>query len=297
VAEYPTLRDVRCSNREGVPRSVLSRAFLLLSCFGPIDGELTLTELSRRSGIAKPTVHRLLGELSALGAVEKTAYGYRVGMQLFELGHLAPRPRTIRTASLPLLVDLAEATGETVHLAILEGTDVLYVEKLDSRSGPDLPSRVGGRMPAYCTGLGKAILAFSKPPTVQAVFERGLKRRTPRTIIAPGLLSRELAAVRRTGIAYEYEESTAGVRCTASPVLDASNVAIAAISVAGWASRLNLSRVTSAVRTAALTLSRELVMSPPVMLYDEPDPRADLPGQRLVRDRNMGGERRHHVTH
>lgn len=224
---------------------------------------MSLTELARRSGIAKPTAHRLLGELTALGAIEKSDDGYRVGMQLFELGHLAPRQRTLRDASLPLLMDLAEATGETVHLAVLEGTEVLYLEKLDSRSGPDLPSRVGGRMPAYCTGLGKAILAFSRPAQAQAVLQGPLTRRTPRTIVLPGLLARELGAVRRTGIANEYEESTLGVRCTASPVLDASNVAIAAISVAGWSYRLNLSRVASAVRTAALTLSRDLASMPP----------------------------------
>lgn len=263
---------MRWSQDVEAPSSVLGRAFLLLKCFGPGDTELTLTELSLRSGLAKPTTHRLLREMADLRAVEKSKSGYRVGMQLFEIGQLAPQQRVLRDAALSILVDLAEETGEAVHMAVLDGSEVLYVEKVDGRSGPRLPTSVGGRMPAYCTGLGKAILAFSPASTVRSVLADGMPRRTPRTVVVPGLFARDLAAIRRTGIAYEHEEAILGVRCVASPVLDRSDLPMAAISVAGWASRPDLARAASAVRAASRLLSRRIAGSPVALRASAPEP-------------------------
>jgi DNA-binding IclR family transcriptional regulator len=113
-------------------------------------------------------------------------------------------------------------------------------------------------MPAYCTGVGKALLAFSPPEVLRAVVEAGLARRTPHTVVLPGLLEREIKTVRARGLAYEHEESTPGIVCVASPVLGPDRRAVAAISIAGWASRLDTARVGPAVRTAALALSRQL---------------------------------------
>jgi DNA-binding IclR family transcriptional regulator len=249
---------MRSIQRDGAPNSVLGRAFSLLTSFGPQDAELSLGELSRRTAIPKPTVHRLVAELDAWGIVERTPRGVRLGMRLFELGLLAPRQRGLREAARPYLDDLYQATHETVHLAVLDGVDVLYVDKLPGRSGPPLPSVVGGRMPAYCTGVGKAMLAYSPPAVLHAVVAAGLKRRTPHTIVMPGLLEREIETVRRRGVAFEREESTAGIACAACPVLDADGSALAAISITGWTTALDLARVAPAVRTAALGLSRQL---------------------------------------
>jgi IclR family transcriptional regulator, acetate operon repressor len=247
------------------PKSVLSRAFALLTAFRPGDEELTLAELCRRTGLAKATAHRLLAELVEWDVVERTPGGLRLGMRLFELGQLAPRQRGLAEAAAPFLADLFEATRETVHLAILDvpsvpGTapEVVYLQKLESTSAPRVPSRVGGRMPAYCTGVGKALLAFSPRPVVEQVLAAGLVRRTPRTVVAPGLLDRELAEVRGRGVAEEHEESTVGIACVAAPVLDTAGRALAAISITGWANRLDTTRFAPAVRTAALSLSRAL---------------------------------------
>jgi DNA-binding IclR family transcriptional regulator len=219
---------------------------------------LSLAELSHRTGIPKPTAHRLLAELAAWNIVERTPEGIRLGMGLFELGQLAPLQRGLREAAAPFLADLFEATHETVHLAVPDGVEVVYVEKLPGRRGPKIGSRVGGRMPAYCTGVGKAMLAFAPPERFAAVLAAGLARRTPRTVIVPGLLDQEIARVRDRGVAEEHEESTVGIACVAAPVLDGSGHAVAAISITGWANRLDTGRLAPAVRTAALGLSRVL---------------------------------------
>jgi IclR family transcriptional regulator, acetate operon repressor len=237
---------------------MLGRAFTLLTAFRPADGELTLAELARRTGIPKPTVHRLLAELAEWGAVERSAGGVRLGLRLFELGQLVPRQRELLDVAVPFLADLFEATHETVHLAVPDGTEVVYVQKLPGSGGPQIPSRLGGRMPAYCTGVGKAMLAFGPPERLAAVLAAGLPRRTPRTVIAPGLLRAELESIRRRGIAEEHEESAPGLACVAAPVLGPDGYAVAAVSITGWASRLKTARLAPAVRTAALGLSRAL---------------------------------------
>jgi IclR family transcriptional regulator, acetate operon repressor len=238
--------------------SVLGRTMALLTAFRSGEEELTLAELARRAGIPKPTAHRLLAELATWNVVERTPGGHRLGMRLFELGQLAPQQRGLREAAAPFLADLFEATHETVHLAVPDGVDVVYVQKLPGRHGPRIDSRIGGRMPAYCTGVGKALLAFGPPERLAEVLAAGLVRRTPRTVVAPGLLRQELDRVRACGVAEEHEESTVGIACTAAPVLDASGQGVAAISITGWANRMDTARLAPAVRTAALGLSRAL---------------------------------------
>ncbi|MHA6793651.1 IclR family transcriptional regulator [Pseudonocardia bannensis] len=249
---------MRSTERDTVPNSVLGRALTLLTAFRPGDAELSLAELCRRTGIPKATAHRLLGELAVWDVVERTPTGVRLGMRLFELGTLAPLQRGLREAAAPFLADLFEATLETVHLAVPDGIDVVYLQKLDGRRGPPVASRIGGRMPAHCTGVGKALLAFGPPERLAAVLAAGLRRRTPRTVVAPGLFDQELAAVRRNGVAEEHEESAVGIACVAAPVLDADGLAVAAVSITGWANRMDTARLAPAVRTAALGISRVL---------------------------------------
>lgn len=249
---------VRSIQRDGVPDTVAGRMFALLGAFTPTDHALTYAELSRRTGLAKPTVHRLVHQMAEHGAMEILPQGVRVGMRVFELGQLAARPRSLREAAAPFLADLFEATAQTVHLAVSDGHDVVYVQKLESRRGPALGSRVGGRMPAHCTGVGKALLAHAPAEKVQALYDRGLRRHTPRTVVAPGLFERELQRIRDTGVAEEHEESTVGVACVASPVFDGQGRAVAAVSITGRTHHIDPARLAPAVRTAALGISRSL---------------------------------------
>jgi len=250
---------MRFTERDDVPVSVLGRAFEVLGCFSHRDREMSLTEIVRATGMPKATVYRLLQELIRLGALERVAARYRVGLRMFELGQLAHPSTVLHEKAVPLLSDLRHVTQGTVHLGVLDGTDVVYLEKIVGPRGPRIPSRLGGRMPAYCTGIGKALLAFTASDAVQEVIAAGLERRTSRTIVMPGLLMRELASARDCGIAYENEESALGVICVAAPVLDTEGVAIAAISVAGLGNTIDPQRVAPAVRSAALSLSRQLV--------------------------------------
>lgn len=198
----------------------------LLGAFRPTDTQLTLAELTRRTGIPKPTIHRLVVELA----------GWQV----------AERPRS--------------GVRATVHLAAPDGVEVVYVEKIESRRAPPTPSRVGGRLPAHCTGVGKALLAYGPPARITAVVAAGLERRTPRTVVAPGTLP-ATSPSRPRGYAQEHEESTAGVACIA-PVRDAAGNAVAAVSVSGWVHRLDPTRCAPAVCTAALGITRALAGTP-----------------------------------
>ncbi|GAA4510241.1 IclR family transcriptional regulator [Actinoallomurus oryzae] len=240
------------------PKSVLARGLTLLGAFGPSDVDLTLTELAARTGLPKPTVHRLLGELVGWGALERTGNGYRLGMRLFVLGQRVPRPRGLREAALPYLEDLYEASHENVHLAVLDGIDTLFLEKVSGRRSMPIISRVGGRLPAYCTATGKLFLAFGAPERLRRVLRAGLARYTPHTITMPGLLVRDLARTLERGYGINREESEVGVSAVAAPVFDHRRRVIAAISITGHAGRLDLDRLAPAVRTSALSLSREL---------------------------------------
>lgn len=248
---------MRTTERDGGP-SVLARAAAVLEAFSPDTPELGISELARRSGLAKSTAHRMAGELVRLGWLEQTGTKVRLGLRLFELGQLVPRQRALKDAALPFMEDLREVTRTNVHLAVLEGIEVVYVEILRVRDSQPLPSRVGGRMPAHATGVGKAILAFSPPDVVKARVDAGLVRRTAYTVIMPGALMRELASIRESGISYDRQESAIGVVCAAAPVFGADGRVVGSLSATGRAERLDTERMAPAVRTAALALSRQL---------------------------------------
>lgn len=249
---------VRLTERYGRPDSVVGRAIDILAAFGPMDTDLSLAELARRTGLAKATVHRLAHQLADSGVVEISDRGVRLGMRMFEIGQVSARPRTLRDAATPYLTDLAAATGATVHFAVADGQDVVYVEKLHNRRTPVIGSRIGGRMPAYCTAVGKAMLAYAPPEEKEAVLGQRLPRRTPRTIVAPGLIERELKRVRAVGIAEEHEESTMGIACIAAPVLDRQGSAVAAVSITGRALDIRPERLTAVVQVAARSIARAL---------------------------------------
>jgi IclR family transcriptional regulator, acetate operon repressor len=237
--------------------SLLSRAAAIVGAFDDRDPVLSLVELSRRTGLPKSTVHRIVGELVTLRVLERHDDGYRLGMWLFERGELLPGHRSLSEAALPVMEDLREATRQRIHLAVLDGVDVVYVEILGT-GGLEVVSRTGGRLPAHATGVGKAMLAYSPAATVQARIEAGLPRLTPRTISTSGGLVRELRKIRSVGMALDLEEAQLGVSCVAAPVFGADRKVAAGLSVTGVTGSVDPGTLGPAVRTAAFTLSRLL---------------------------------------
>ncbi|MET8249134.1 IclR family transcriptional regulator [Streptomyces sp. NPDC005202] len=236
---------------------MLDKAALILEYFRPTGGPYRLTELSERTGLPKPTVHRLAAELLRLGWLERSGAHYQLGGKLFELGSLVPRRRDLREAALPFLQDLFEATRETVHLGVREGFEVVYLERIHGHDALQLPSRIGGSLPLTCTGVGKALLAFSGAELTEEVLSRPLPSLTPHSISDPARLRTALEKIQVSGLAYEEQEAAPGVSCIAAPVF-AGGTAVAALSVALPRPRFRPAQLAPAVRTAALGLSRVL---------------------------------------
>jgi len=238
--------------------SVLGKVMTVLTSFTVDDHGVRLAELSRRTGLAKGTLHRVLGDLVEVRLLDRTVDGYRLSGQLFELGMRASVERQLLEVATPFMEDLYERTHETVHLGVLEGQEVVYVAKIGGHRQVRSPSRIGGRMPLHCTAIGKALLANSPRDLFEGVVAAGLPRRTPRTVSAPGMLARQLEVVVETGIAYEYEESALGIVCVAAAVLDPDDRPVAAISATGPVTRFQPERHAAAVRAAAAGVSATL---------------------------------------
>ena len=217
--------------------TVLGKVVAVLSAFQADDHGLSLAELQRRTGLPKGTLHRVVGDLVEVRLLDRTDHGYRLSVQVFQLGMRATVERGLLEVATPFMEDLYERTHETVNLGVLDGSEIVYVAKIGGHQQAPAPSRVGGRLPLHCTAIGKALLAFSPPELFVRVVEEGLARRTPRTVVAPGLLRQQLDRVAETGVAFEYEESAVGIACIAAPVLDVDDRPVAAISVTGPAIR------------------------------------------------------------
>lgn len=202
------------------PKSVVARALLILGQFSIATPALTISELSRSTGLAVATVFRLLGELETGQYVERSPRGrYRLGKRLWEMGLLTPLHGRLRESALPFLLNLQYKTGETVQFAIPDGSTALYIEKLTNEESVPQQSRIGARMPLHATGLGKVLLAFSDPPLQDAALAQPLRAYTLRTQVDPGALRRQLEKIRQRGYATSAEEYVSGSMSIAAPVM------------------------------------------------------------------------------
>lgn len=236
---------------------MIGRVSLILDALEVSEHALGISDLATRTGMAKGTVHRLVGQLVDTRVLERTDDGRLVlGVRLFELGSSVPLPRTLTDVARPLMQDLFRATDRQIHLAVLDGVEVVYVEIV--RTGLPLASTIGGRLPAHATGVGKAMLAYSPKAVVAERIAAGLPAMTPKTIDTPEGLERSLRDIRSGGTSYDHEESHQGVSCVAAPVFGTDKRIRAAISATGETRRMDLQRLGVAVRTAAFAISRQL---------------------------------------
>ncbi len=238
------------------PRSVLGRGLLILGTVGEADHDLRMSEIAERTNLAQPTTYRLLNQLVGWGALDKSGRHYRIGRRLFELGAGAPRERRLRDLALPYMEDLHAATRGLVHLAVIDGGEVLYLERLAGHDAAPSPSRVGGRSLAHCTGVGRAILAFSDDWSVIRAIARGLEPRPGQRPFVPELFIEELKEIRRVGVACDPDEIKSGVGCVAAPILNAQGEAVAGISVSDRISSIDTTMLAPALRTAARSIGR-----------------------------------------
>ncbi|QSE87452.1 IclR family transcriptional regulator (plasmid) [Rhodococcus pseudokoreensis] len=238
------------SDQEFDRTTVLGKVMMVLHGFTIDDSTLSLAELVRRTSIPKGTLHRVLSDMVAVRMLDRTGTGYRLGGSLFELGMRASVERSLLEVAIPFMEDLYVRTHETVHLGVLDGTDVVYLSKIGGHRQASAPSRIGGRMPVHCTAIGKVLLAHADNALREQVLSAPLAHYTPRTIILPGPLRTQLDRIAAEGMAYEYEESATGIVCVAAPVREGEDV-VAAISVTGPSHRFRPDNHTSSVRTAA----------------------------------------------
>ncbi|GAW51815.1 Transcriptional regulator, IclR family [Nocardioides sp. PD653-B2] len=241
-----------------MPDSVTERTHLIFSAFEGDGRPLTFSELSRRTGLPKTTVHRLVTQLADLRWLERTEEGFTLSNRIFRLLLAVPARVELREAALPFMQDLYEATHETVHLAVRDDLSALYVEKIVGRRQVTSLTRVGGHMPLHCTGVGKVLLAHADAETAQRVLRQRLERMTTATITQPALLNAELRKIREGGHAYDRQESSVGMTCVAAAITNADGHVVGALSVAGGAQRFRPDTVRSAVVAAALGVGRQL---------------------------------------
>jgi DNA-binding IclR family transcriptional regulator len=234
------------------------KALALLDAFsGPLS-VLGVTALAARADIPKSTAHRLLNVLVSSGYVRRVGDRYCLTERMFEIGNQVRlcRPNGIREAAMPYLAELFAQTRQTVHLAVLSGTDVLYLHKVFGYESPRCPTLVGGRRPAYATALGKALIAFGDSKAVEANLSVRFTRFTPYTLATAGQLRRCLERVNADGMATDHEELLRGVSCVAAPILDPkSGRAVAAMSICSVGS-LAEKRHSRALLRATAELSR-----------------------------------------
>ena len=239
--------------------SVLGRALAVLDAFSNGRPEQTLSAICEATGLPSATAHRLVNDLVAWGALERVSRGhYRVGLRLWQLGSLAPEPRTLRDVALPFLHDLLEVTREVAHLAVRDGDKVLYLERLMARPEVQVRSRVARRLPLHATGPGKILLAHAPDDVVARVLAGPLPRLARNTITDPDALRDALAATRESGYCLSREEMTDGASSIAAPVRGPNGDVVAAISVVVPADRPDLAALVPAVRVAAAGISRGL---------------------------------------
>lgn len=221
-------------------------------------------DLLRETGLPKATLHRLLGALVAhrLLAVDPRTQAFVVGLRALEMAQRSWQGMDVRGAAAEDILRLGEKTGDTVHLAVLDGAEVVYIDKVESRQQIRMFSAVGKRGPLHCTGVGKAMLAFVEEGRRAELVQRlALKKFTPNTFTSRAAFLRHLDEIRARGYARDLEEHELGIRCAAAPIFDYRGEVVASVSVTAPSFRLTperLDKIAPAVVQAARSITRKL---------------------------------------
>lgn len=241
------------SSRRELPPSMVERMTLILDAFGPPDTCLTLEGISRQTGLPRSTAHRILDQLVRVEWLAHGPDGYVLGARSLRLGSGVRYEAAIREAAAEKLQELHVRTGLVAHLGVLQGNEVYFLDRVGFRSSLEVPSRVGGRLPAHVTALGKAMLAWSEPEEVERLLGMSVCRSTTNR---QSSLHQELTRVRANGLAYCHGESHSHLACVASAIRGPQGQ-VGAISLTGGIG-LPLDRVADLVANASRRIAAEL---------------------------------------
>jgi IclR family transcriptional regulator, KDG regulon repressor len=244
----------------------VNRAMDILELFLDTDAELSPRDIAGRLGLPRTTVFELVNTLISRGYLERVSAEparYRLGVRVFQLGSVYSDRLDLAREGRAVAEDVGARCDETVHVAVLDGSHVVYIAKVDSTRSVRMVSAVGRRLPAHCTGVGKMLLAGLSPDAVRARLpeHEPLPAWTPHTITSVRRLERELENIRIDGVAFDRGESHADVTCVAAPVFDHRAEAVAALSISVPTSRWDQKSDTAwveLVRAGAAQLSRRL---------------------------------------
>jgi DNA-binding IclR family transcriptional regulator len=223
----------------------LERAFCLLELLGEADHAVAISELARMSGLPLGTTHRLLDTLARLQYVEHdpVSHRYALGPRILHLRPPTLDKHNLGMQAMPVMKALMQRVNETVHLAVLDGGEIVYIDRIEGLQTQGMYTRIGKHNAVHCTALGKAMMAFQPAETVEQVIrERGLPPFTPNTLTTPEAFAAELEKVRAQGFAVDNQEGETGVRCVAAPLRDYSGAVVAALSISGPTARIRPSR-------------------------------------------------------
>lgn len=244
--------------------TVLSRTMQILDCFSEDKARLGLREISALSGLPVSTAQRMLKELRAQGLLDYDDGGkqYSIGTKLWEIGELSSVSLNLRESALPYMLELYEAAGENVHLAVLSGHEALYVARLIGHRSVPTVSRMGGRLPLHTTGVGKVLLAFQPDSFIDDYLGTVLARPTPYSVVSAPKIRAEIQQNRDRGYALTSQEMTLGNVSIAVPITDGSSKTYASISLVLHAARADVRRFFPLLRRAATGISDTLASHP-----------------------------------
>ncbi|OPL08672.1 MAG: hypothetical protein AVO33_09660 [delta proteobacterium ML8_F1] len=241
----------------------IERAVKVLNCFSDRNAELKLTEIAQYLDINKSTLHGIITTMKDAGLIDQNSENqkYRLGLKLAELGGLVLRNLDIRAVARPILMDLCDEEDETIHLGILEGKEIIYIDKVESNQSLRMFTTIGTRYHAYCTAIGKSILAFKSPEALENHLPENPVKHTAHTKNTREAILEELEKVREKGFALDLEENVIGLNCVGAPIFNHESKVEYSISISGPVDRMDMARLemlSGKMKAAALEISRRI---------------------------------------
>jgi DNA-binding IclR family transcriptional regulator len=248
----------------------VERALNVLLCFSRDTPELTMTQIAEKAGLNKSTVHRLLATLERRRFLERDPKSgvYKLGIRILQMAYLTLETNVLRKLAFPFVRRLCKQHGETVNLAILDGSDVLFIDVNESPQQVKLAASIGQRLPAFSTASGKVILAYLPVEEARRILEKGMPQLTPYTITSPEAFFDNLKQIKQQGFAISTQEYEEGINAVAAAILDSAGFPIGSISIAGPTFRLPREKLME-ISPTILTVAREI--SDEIDLIENPD--------------------------